>query len=264
MTDTNILQSLHSRLLGLTKNNHLVGENHMLVPGWRDRGTRAVVLDHFLGASLDTTKWTGRVGSDGAAVTPTISVAKSGVVRLTTGAGAGVTMAVNGSQITGSLNFEADQEALNSLVEMQAALRMAAITTICTFVGFQNQTAALSMPGTIAGGVLTGNQNDFVGFLFDTAATAATWKFVSAKGGVVNGIIDTGIAPVAATMNHLNIDIDQNGNAYGYMAAALVATQANAVTKSVPLAPTVASFRRSAVSTTVDVDHIYAAQDKTA
>lgn len=265
--DPKILVSLHGSRLGLSRKGHFVQDGHIQLAAPSDRMARAELFDHFLGPTLSTFLWNVAHGSDGSAANPVINVQKGGVARAVTGAGATTTMAVNGTQICGALNFECDELSVGGapvggVLEFQTALKLSAITTTCVFVGWTNQTSALQMPGTISGGTLTAVANDFCGALFDTAATAATWKLVSAKGGTVNGIIDTGLAPVTTAFDHWGVELDSVGNAHFYHSGQLIGTQAAALTATAPLAPVVCGFRRAASSMNIDIDFLWAATDR--
>lgn len=257
--DKRILTSLHGSRLGLTRQGHLVADGRVMAHSPILPGASNVVYDDFTQKALDTTNnWGSHAGSDGAAVGPAILAAKGGVCRLTTGAGAGATMAVNGTQIDRALTWEADAGGLLMAVRLKAA----AVTTLALYAGFTDQVAALAMPFTLSGGNLTSNASNGAGFLFDTGATAATIKCVGVANDVDAAVVDTGLAFVAATYRFLVIEVDANGKAWFYIDGVLVAETAGCVTKTVALTPVVAAFRRSAASTTVDVDYIYVSQDR--
>lgn len=256
--DLNALPSIHGRRLGVTRVGHIVADGHIMVPSWRDRGARSIQQDHFNGPVLSTSLWNVAHGSDGGSASPVINVQKGGVVRGVAGAGAGATMAVNGTQIAGSLNFEADKSGL----EFSGALKVDVITTLALFIGFSDQTAALEMPFTMSGTTLTSNCTDGVGFLFDTGATSAKWKAVSVANDVDGAITDTGVAPVAATFDLFNLFLSAAGDCEFYLNGVLVARNTVAVTPTIPLVPYVAGFARAAVTRNIDVDFLYAAQDR--
>lgn len=255
--DLNALPSIHGRRFGITKNSHLVADGKIMVPSWKDRGARSIEFDHFNGPILSTSRWGVFHGSDGSAADPVINVQKGGAARLVTGAGVS-TMAVNGSQLNGALNFEADKSGL----EFSGALKMTAITNIVTFIGLSDQTAALEMPFTISGTTITSNATDAVGFLFDTAATNAKWQTISVANDVDGTLYNTTIAPVAATYDLFGLFINAAGDCEFWLNGVLVNRQTVAVTPTIPLSPYVATFRRTTASTQVDVDFLYAAEDR--
>ena len=262
-----ILTSLHGRLIGLgadgaliTPAGYLAGRNgsqfHAVQPD------KVRLFDDFGGAAISNA-WGVEKGSDGGAANFAINAALNGTVRGTTGAGAGATMAVNGVQLDYALNFEADSLGL----AMQARVKLSAITTIACFVGFTNQIGTLQMPCTGSGAAngLTFNAADCVGMLFDTTMTTKDWWCVGQAGSTPATAQDSGFAPVAATYDIFRINVDGSGNAtfwHGNALAAGGATQIGvlmkaAVTKTVPLTPVIAAFRRSAASATLDVDYVY-------
>lgn len=252
--------SIFGRRFGLAGlGGRIITDGRTAVSAWKDRGDRVRQSDHFAGFAIDAVKWkTTLKGSDGSAVAPTILVAGiGGKCRLTTGAGAS-TMAVNGSELASNLAFDVGKGGF----EFSASLQMAAITTICCFIGMCD-TVALSMPFTISGGTLTMNGTNAFGFLFDTAATAATWKVVGGTGAVANAIFDTGVAPVAATDDQIHIEVDVLGNLSAWLNSTLVCAELPSNSAATfGLTPTVAVFRRTTASTTVDVDYIDTRSDR--
>lgn len=259
MADHKILTSLHGSRFGLSRNGHLIEDGkRIMVPSWLDRGARSIQFDHFNGPVLSTFDWLVYKGSDGGAAYPVINVQKGGVCRAVAGAGAGATMAVNGSQINGSLNFEPDQ----GFAEFGTSVKLSAITTSAVFIGFTDQSSALAMPFTLSGSTLTSNASNGVGFLFDTAATAATWKCVSVATDVDGAVTDTGIAPATTLFDHIGLYLDALGNCDFYLNGKMVAQNLVAVTPTAPLCPVVAGFRRAASALNIDIDYIYAAADR--
>lgn len=260
----NLAQSIRGNLLGLTNpdksgNYRVTGENFMGntfgEPGATYRNDADIMpklFDHFLGKTLRTVFGTA-VGSDGSAVAPTINAQESGVVRLTTGAGAGVTMAVNGSQLHSELNWKA---ATGGLI-FEAQIKTSSLANIVIFVGFSDQVSALEMPFTISTVTLTSNATDAAGFLLDTAATNQALNLV----GVANDVdatvqvLTNNLSTTAFTT--LRVDLDVSGVATFFVNGVQVGTvMTAAVTPSVALTPYVAAFSRAATSKTVDVDWV--------
>lgn len=259
MADHKILTSLHGSRFGLSRTGHLIEDGRkIMAASWMERGARAADFDHFIGPVLDANHWLVYKGSDGGAAYPVINVQKGGVCRAVAGAGAGASMAVNGSQLNGSLNFEADQ----GFLEMSGSLKLSAITTSCVYIGLTDQSAALEMPFTLAGGTLTSNATDAAGFLFDTSATLATWKALSVANDVDGTVTDTGVAPATTAFDHFSLDLNAAGDCNFYLNGKLVATQAVAVTPTIPLCIVVAAFRRAASALSVDIDYLQAAADR--
>lgn len=257
-----VLKSLYGRVFGLADDDSVVAARGLRVGPFpkqflQPSPLHVVMFDDFDGAAILGT-WGVNKGSDGGAANFAINAALNGTIRATTGAGAGASMAVNGVQVSGHLNFEADSTGL----EFGCRVKMAAITTAAIFVGFTNQVAALQMPINGAGGgdTFTNNAADAVGFLFDTTMTTQKWWGVGSKASVSAAGQNSGFAPVAGTYDDMYIQVDANGNASFFLNGSPVGTiQNNSLTKSVPLSPVIAAFRRSAASTTIDVDYIYAA-----
>lgn len=256
-----ILHSLYGRVFGAASDGRTVHPAGVLVGDygrqWTDpTPSRVVTLDDFDGAAILGT-WGVNKGSDGATVNFASFAALNGVVRATTGAGAGATMAVNGVQLNGHLNFQANMGEL----EFAMRFKISAITNIAVFVGLTNQIAALQDPINGAGGgdTFTANAADAVGAVFDTTMTTKNWWLTGVKASAQATQQNTGVAPVAATYEDWQISVNASGNATFFRNGLQVGTQMlNAVTATVPVTPVIAAFTRSAASATVDLDYIYA------
>jgi hypothetical protein len=259
-----VLKSLHGRIFGIADDDSTVCAKGIRAGDFprqflQPSPLHVVTLDDFDGAAILGT-WGVTKGSDGGCANFAINAALSGTIRATTGAGAGASMAVNGVQVSGHLNFQANAGGC----EFGYRVKLGAITTAAIFVGWTNQVAALQMPLNGAGGGngFTVNANDCVGMLFDTTMTNATWWAASAKGGVATAGINSGVAPIAAAYDDVFVQVDANGNASFYLDGVSVGSIQGAVTANVPLAPVIAAFRRSAASTTLDADYIYSAMNR--
>lgn len=261
-----ILKSLHGIQVGLDADGRLmapmgirVGENgsQFLM------GTPNFIATHddFIGASISG-QWTLSKGSDGSTANFAVLAALGGTVRATSGAGAGGTMAVNGVQLSSSLNLQANSAnagAINGGTFVEARLKLSAITNIQLFFGLTNQVAALQAPAIGAGGgdTFTYNAVDTVGFVFDTTMTTKNLWLVGNANSVAATAQNTGAAPVAATYTTLRVELDKNGNASFFRDGKAVGVlMAAAITKNVPLALVVEAFTRTAASATVDLDYI--------
>lgn len=263
-----ILTSLHGRLAGLDHKNRFIMPNGARVgddgsqfdlPGPAD----VVLLDDFVDAVIST-RWAVNKGSDAATVNfAALASEINGAVRATMGAGAGASMAVNGVELTGGLNFKAAQGSLC----FEARVRLSAITNICFFAGLTNAGAGtLQMPINGAGGgdTFTNNAANAVGFLFDTAMTTQKLWGVGSKASASASGINSGIAPVAATYITLRMELDASGNTKFFINGKPVGNviQQNSITASTPVTPVVAAFTRSAASATVDVDYLTTSGDR--
>lgn len=267
-----VLRSIYGQYLGTVDDFRVMSQQGVITGPWGNQMpqgdlTNYVQFDDFDGATILGT-WGLLKGSDGGTVNYAINGGVSGTVLGTEGAGAGVTMAVNGLQISGHLNLKAQGTAgaaSSNNLEFNARVQMSAITTQAIFVGFTNQVAALQMPINGAGGGngFTANAADAVGWLFDTTMTNANWWAIGAKASALAAGQNSGVAPVAATYDQLAISVDQLGNATFFRNGAQVGvTMANAVTPTVALSPVIASFSRAAASRTVTVDYIMASMNR--
>lgn len=281
-----VLESIWGRRLGLTPTDYLTGADDALqggnFKGLQLGGTgrgyfvaspiNAVGgisnggFDDFLGAVISSSLWDVNKGSDGAAVNfASLLPSANGVVRATTGANASADMAGNGVQISGGLNYLVS----NGGVAMEAAFKPAAITTCNLFVGWHDTTAhTLQAPFTISAGVVTANAANAVGFVFDTAATAATIKFCSVNASGTPQVIDTGLAPSTAAFQRWRVTVTAAGNATGFIGGAqvtpVIAGSVNnialAVATTAVMGPKVEYFRRAATATNIDLDYLFSEQ----
>lgn len=233
--------------------------------------------DDFLGDLLDA-RWDAKTGSDGGVVTPTINVQRSGVVRSTTGAGAGATMAINGVQLQGSLNWFAPLNVTTDVTAFECRIKLSAITNICVFIGLTDQTAALEMPINGAGGGdgFTTTATDAVGILFDTTMTTKNWWGMAVANDVDATGQNFGVAPVVATYETWRIEVASDNTTTGslckFFRNGLQVGPASPVgntgslmggpRNTIALTPVIAAFTRSAASATVDADYLHIKQSR--
>ena len=252
-------RSIMGRRFGLDSDNRLIINERPLLPSPLNPGGIIRLYDDFLG-DLIADEWGVAKGSDAAAVDFAVSAAVGGMVRATTGAGAGASMAANGVQLHAALNWSA---AAGNLV-FDCRLKMAAITTVAVFVGFTDQIGSLEMPinSAASANTITTNASDAVGLMFDTSMTDDYWWGVGVKADTDATHVSTGIAPTADTWQRLRVEVDTSGNAGMFIDGKKYASVSSAVTASTPLTPVIAAFRRAASSTTVDVDYISVTSDR--
>lgn len=211
------------------------------------------VFDDFLGAAVSNF-WNSLHGTDGTAASA-IHVATNGTYRLTSGAGATHTMAVNGSQITSALTnlisdggtrFEARLGNISALTSQSICFGLVDVST-------------LSAPFTIAGTTITGNGSNGAAFVEDSAATGAAAKLNAVAinaGGAVQSV-NLGIDVDTAALHTYRIEIDAAGNALYFVDGVLVATILLAVATTAVLAPSVGMFANATTaSQTLDIDYI--------
>lgn len=274
---TSILTSLHGNKLGLDPNQALVkpAGSASGVDGYQmfELGRAySAYTDDFLGDLLSA-EWDAKTGSDGGVVTPTINVQKNGVVRMVTGAGATLTMAVNGVQLQQSLNWAAPLQYELRKTVIHARVKMSAVAQIAIFIGFTDQTSALEMPinGSGSGDAWTTTATDAIGVVYDSAMTTKNWWGM----GVANDVDSTGqnfgVAPTLAVYEDWHIELMGDGTATGSVgtfyrngvsiAAATPASNNSALVSgprnTIPLSPVIAAFSRSAASVNVDIDILH-------
>lgn len=223
----------------------------------------ATLTDDFLGPVLSTANWGVEHGSDGSAVNPAIAAALNGSVRLTTGASATATMAVNGSQLDSALNWEATENGLRAEFRIGNA---SSVANLSLFFGFTNEKGTLQMPlNGAAADAIVANAADAVGFLYDTANATQTFFGVGSKASAVAKEAFTeasAAAPGGAGLFSVyRVEVDLAGNASFYIDGIQVGSiLLNAVTPGTPLTPVIAAFSRAAASKTIDCDYVLVQQ----
>lgn len=263
--------SIHGLMAGLDTDDKLMGTRG-LVNGENGKARTvggpltSEMWDDFQGKTIDP-QWEVKTGSDGACVAFALVSAQSGTARGTMGAGAGATMAVNGVQLQGHLGWLPTQGGL----AMEARVKVALITSVMVYIGFTDQVASLAAPFTLSAATLTSNASNGFGFLFDTAATAATWKLVGVATDVdatfqeplTSASSSSTISPVAATYAVFRVECDTAGKArFYYNGQPVGSLMSGAVTPATLLAPVVCGFRRTATITQLDVDYIHVSQNR--
>lgn len=265
-----ILRSIYGQDIGTVDDYRVLCRAGLITGGYGNQMPQGdtnnyVNFDDFDGATLLGT-WSALKGTDGAAALFACNGGISGTVLGTTGAST-TTMAGSGIQITSHLNLKAQGAVATAAnnVEFNTRIQLSAITNLVVFVGLTNA-VTLQMPiqGSGTGNAFTGNANDAVGFVFDTTMTNPAWWLIGNKGSVLATGQNSGFAPVAATYDQLALSVDQNGNASFFRNGALLGvTMPNAVTPTVPLAPTIAAFNRTAAaSRNVTIDYIMASMNR--
>jgi hypothetical protein len=224
----------------------------------REPNPPVVLYDDFTGKTLNGDVWTGTVGSDGACVAPAIVTGQlRGLVRMTTGAGAGATMAVNGVQIDSALTY---QPTLGAMVFEARVTIPSVITTMAIFVGVTDQAGALGMPinASGVGDGVTANRTNACGFLYDTAMSTDNWWIVGNSTSGAGTPQNVGSAPVQSTYETFRIEFPISGNsAVFFRNGVLVGTSmSNALYAGAPVTPVVAAFSRAASSRVIDIDYI--------
>jgi hypothetical protein len=245
--------------------------NNIIAPNYADPSTKDITMvlgsgsepgrtiewkEDFFGDALGT-NWTPLAGTDPQAAAPfTLSTAGvGGWCRLTFGDDAAASLAVNGSQLGGSLQWRAN----NGGLRLETRFRVGVITNVAFFFGFTDQSAALEMPFTLAAGdALTSNATDAVGVLFDTAADTDNWWLVGVANDVDATKQNAAVAPVASTVEEWIIDVTSAGVATFYRNNVMIGSaMTGAVTTSVLLCPVFVGFTRAAEANKfADVDYV--------
>ena len=265
---SNILTSLHGKLIGLDNKGKLVcpggfraGHNGNQIDGHSP--SRVVFFDDFLGdVVLDQWNYVEGTGNPAdAAIVQSALLGIGGVLRVTTGA-AGTGLAADLSQINQALQWRA----LNGDLVFQARVKFSAITTCSLFLGFTD-VCTLEAPVIGASGTtITTNATDAVGFLFDTTLTATKWHLVGVAADVDATFQNSQIAPVAAQYQTFRIEVTAAGVATFFINGVQVGTAlSGAVTPATPLTPVLSVGKLSvAAAMTMDVDYVSICMDRAA
>ena len=219
-----------------------------------ERPSRVIELyDDFLGATINSNTWTSAKGSNGSCALPAVSAgALDGKINMVTGADAGATMALDGTQLTSGLNWSANQDRL----EMSFTLNLSGTTTVQCFGGFADATS-LYAPFTNTADVITANATNGFGILFDTAATTLNWWLVGVKAGVHSTPQQLGVAPNSGTYEDWRIVCDATGSVTVYRNRVAIGTaMANAVTTTTRLTAYIGGFSRAAGNRTLTVGYV--------
>lgn len=216
------------------------------------------LFDDFLGKQLDTNKWNANKGSDGSTGNA-YNIQNGGVNRLTTGAGSTHTMAVNGAQLTGALNFKVS----NGGLRMETRLGNASALTSQSICFGLADVSTLSAPFTISGTTVTATGSNGVAFCYDAAATgvASHLNAVAVNAGGSPQVVNLTQDIDTAAFHVYRIEVDAAGNATFYIDNVLVATILLAMATTAVLCPSVGMFSEATSgSQTLDCDYIYAQQ----
>ncbi len=208
--------------------------------------------DDFLGEEIDGYRWQSLIGTDAGCLQATVLADQNGgVVRLTTGGDAAATMSVNGVQLQSRLNWKAG----NGGMVWECRVALDAITAVALFIGLTDQVAALEMPFTLSGTILTSNATNAAGVLFDTDATVDDWWLVGVAADLDATKQDAGVAPAAGVFETWRIELSAAGAATFYRNGTTIGSvMTGAVTGAVQLTPVVATFARGAASRNIDID----------
>ncbi len=151
---------------------------------------------------------------------------------------------------------------VNGTMVLETRLETAALTAKRLFAGFSGTVAdAQSNICTGTTATLTLTESNICGFLYDSGLTTdIEWHFVH-NGGSTTGVTDSlllnsGVAPVADTMNILRVEIDNNGTARWYIDGVLLKTLAGAVAPTAIFAGCVGAIATTTTTATAAVDYI--------
>ena len=226
---------------------------------WFDREPNppVVLFDDFTDLVVSS-KWNSLKGSDAGCALPTVVTnSVSGNISMLQGAGAGATMAVNGVQIAGALNYF---PATGRLVFEARFAQMSVLTNTCFFVGFTNQVSALQMPieGSGVADGITYNSTNACGVLFDTRMATQNWWLVGMNNSVAGTPQNSGVSPIASTYETWRVEVPSSGNlAYFFRNGVLIGTSmTNGISAGLAVAPVIAGYSRAAVGKISYIDYI--------
>lgn len=258
------LTSIHGRKVGIDHDGYVIAKG--FVHGIDGKSVhkfsphKVVLEEDFVGISTQAInpKLVFTEGTDSTTSSGTITVGVEGVYTLLAGDSAG-TIAADGAQLNSELNWKANQGGL----VLEARVKLAAITTVCAFIGFTD-TLALEGPVSLSGTTFTTNASDAVGFLFDTAATTDTIRLVGVAADTDATMQDTSLAFVNDTYRTLRIELSSTGVAHFYIDGVSVGTKmTGAVTPTVALTPVFVVRPEGAVAgRTISIDYFHVSANR--
>lgn len=191
-------------------------------------------------------RWTNSFGSSPGSIAHFTSL-----VRLTTGASASANYAANGVQraVTGPYLKP-------SLAPIRIGFRIKSdlITAMAFTCGLTDDAAFEESIAINATTVQTNAATDAVAFHFQTGVTVPNWQGLGVKAGVSATPLNTGVVPVAATNQFLEVALDMLGNATLYVNGVSVGTIANAVSPTALLTPFVNGKAKTTVARLIDYE----------
>jgi len=149
---------------------------------------------------------------------------------------------------------------------LRMRVKVDAITTVGIAIGWFDNLINTNdqIKCEISGTTVTdrGSTPDLAGFVFDTDQTTDSWYFVNSKAGSQAGTILSGVAPVAATYEVFQIDLDSSGNATYWRNHAYVGRKASAVTAATALGPYAGLIVRASAERNLDIDYVKVWQNR--
>jgi hypothetical protein len=220
---------------------------------------RSYFEDDFLAAAIDARlSSTAGSGANTAAAT-TVAGAMNGTITMKSSDASGANSA-NATMLTfDQLNWKANQGGN----VFEARLQVDVITNCYIFMGYTD-TISTTVECPIGLTTVTPNSDadDAAGFMFDTSATNDFWHLGGVKATVDAAVINSNIAPVAATYQTLRVELDTSGGVTGYINGVLVGSIASALTATVGLTPALVISNRTATQKILTVDYIAANQNR--
>jgi len=151
---------------------------------------------------------------------------------------------------------------VNGTMSLEARVEMSALTTRRVFVGFSGTVA--DAQSTICSGstaTITLTESNLCGFLYDSSLTTdIEWHTVynggSTTGETTSTNINSGVTPVAAQMDVLRVEIDNNGTARWYINGVLEKTLAGAVSTTAVFGACVGVVSTTTTASSVTVDYM--------
>lgn len=171
--------------------------NKIILP---DPNTVAL-FDDFEG-DVVADQWNFVEGTDNTTSDGAISAAVNGLFLLTGGDSAG-TVAADAAELNRELNWQARQN-----LWFHTRVKLASIASVSCFFGFTDtKSLEQAVYSAGSGNTLTSDATDAVGFMFDTAMTAANWWAVGVANDVDATAQNLAVAPVADTWETFSIQL---------------------------------------------------------
>lgn len=159
------------------------------------------------------------------------------------------------SQMVWKNPIQADSGAL----VMEVKLHLDATTAISVNIGFTDITT-LQEAASVSGTTITTTAVDFVGFVYDTAATTDEWYAIGVDGNTdMVGAALTGIAPSAGTFQIFRLEVDSTGETCRFYINGVleISGTATCVAASTNIFPYISVNSTTTTVQAVDIEYIY-------
>ena len=205
-------------------------------------------FDDFLGDALDTFNWIANTDGGGTAA---ILETENGVMQLYN--------AGNDGQIESIYGAELWQPDTAGTIVFEARVRLGTSITTGCFIGLSGDNDTDEMPADIDGGTLATDEDDVVGFVYDSDE-GSNWYVITSKATADGAQTDTTVGPTEGTYQTFRITVQSNGDCRFFIDGKEItvsgAARTAAITTTVQFSPCVGRLC-SGTAGTVQIDYVY-------